>query len=125
MYNSRPGDTFTTGTIKQRLFGTAQPKARRFVLSTIARGIGLVTHGELFIRILTESSGRSRDFALEVVEEMRSSLNGQDIFDVELSDREAESVLAEVRKEKQLIVQWLLEGYYRALLKIRYPEGRA
>ena len=84
-----------------------------------------MTHGELFIRILTESSGRSRDFALEVVEEMRSSLNGQDIFDVELSDREAESVLAEVRKEKQLIVQWLLEGYYRALLKIRYPEGRA
>lgn len=84
-----------------------------------------MTHGELFVRILTESSGKSRDFALEVVEEIKSSLHGQDIFDVEISPVEAERLLDELRKEKQLIVQWLLEGYYRTLLKIRDPQGSA
>ena len=84
-----------------------------------------MTHGELFVRILTEASGRSRDFALEVVEEIKTSLHGQDIFDVDISPAEAESVLADLRDERHLIVQWLLEGYYRALLKIREPQGRA
>lgn len=66
---------------------------------------------DVFIQILSEVSGRSKADLTEMLRlaaEARPEMNAG--FDKELSEEEAQSMLAKLRNEKEGIAAWLVQG---------------
>lgn len=76
-----------------------------------------MTNADVFIQIISEVSGRSKEDATETLRLFRQSHPGKDGFDKEQPDEKAEMLLAQLRPEKSGILNWLLAGRRRAEAK--------
>lgn len=72
------------------------------------------------VQILTEVSGKPKEFVTEIVGVIPSSKE----MDDDLPQGEGEELLEKLRQEKAGIFNWLLEGRRRALLKIHDSAAR-
>lgn len=73
-----------------------------------------MTRREVIIQILSEVSGKPKEFVVEVVSIVPQSKE----MDDELPHGEGEELLEKLRQEKAGIFNWLLKGRRRALLAI-------
>lgn len=69
-----------------------------------------MTHADVFVQILSEVTGHAEGDVREWLQTFRDNVPGSDKFDDELSDQEAEALLADFRKEKSGILNWALKG---------------
>jgi|GEM_PF-3188123 hypothetical protein len=81
--------------------------------------------GDIFIQIIHEVTGKPKEFAAEMLEIFKSMIPGPTKFDEEISDEEAESLLIELRKEKEGIAKFIIDGYLRFFLRKSPPSGSA
>jgi len=80
----------------------------------------VMTRAEVFIQILSEVSGRPKTEVAELLNSIREAQPG-DKFDEDLPDKDAALLMAELRKEKDGILIWLLDGAAR----VRKQTGEA
>jgi hypothetical protein len=74
-----------------------------------------MTNRDVMIQILTEVSGKSKEYVTEVV----SIVPYRKSFDSELPNDEANELLEKLRREKAGIMNWLIEGRRKMLADIR------
>lgn len=68
-----------------------------------------MTKADVFVQILHEVTGKSKEEVRTLLDEATAA-TGRAGFDEELTDEEAEQWLADLRKEKAGIMNWLLRG---------------
>lgn len=68
-----------------------------------------MTNQDIFIQIVSEVSGRPKEEIADLLAAIRRAHPGGK-WDKELSDKEAETLLVELRAEAPGILRWLVEG---------------
>lgn len=68
-----------------------------------------MTKADVFVQILHEVTGKPKEVVCSLLDEATKA-TGRAGFDDELDDAEAEQLLADLRKEKDGIMDWLLRG---------------
>ncbi len=85
-----------------------------------------MTRGEVITKVLSEVSGKpEREIAAFWKLGLASIPPEQHNFDEELSDADADALLAVLRKGKQGIADWIMKGHRDSVLMNAKPAGRA
>ena len=84
-----------------------------------------MTRKDIFIKIISELTKQPESYISGRVDLIRGAMPGGDRFDDELSDNEAQNLLAGLRKDKSGVLTWLMQGRLSFLLKHSEPAGRA
>lgn len=84
-----------------------------------------MTRADIFIQILSEVSGKPKEEISTLLEVFNAAFPGPNKFDEELTDDAAQKLLEGLRKEKDGIRQWLMEGYLQFVLASKPPAGHA
>ncbi len=72
-----------------------------------------MTYGDIMAQILSEVSGKPKDQVGELMETFKLSYPGKNKLDDEVPDDKAQQLLNDLRKEKDGIRLWLLQGALR------------
>ncbi len=68
-----------------------------------------MTKADVFVQILHEVTGKSKEEVRTMLDEATEA-TGRAGFDDEIDEAEAEQLLADLREEKEGIMNWLLQG---------------
>lgn len=80
---------------------------------------------DVFIQILHEVSGRPKDSIEGVLDAFLMKSGAPHMFNEEIAEAEYESLLENMRKEKDGINDWLMRGNLALILRHSDPKGSA
>lgn len=80
---------------------------------------------DVFIQILHEVSGKPKAAVDDILDAFLTTVPGQHKFDEEISAAEYEQLLNGLRKEKEGIAKWLIDGHQKFVLRNLPPKGSA
>ena len=76
-----------------------------------------MTRADIFSQILSEASGKPKTEIADMLEDFRIRMGDRDKFDEQVSEAEAQKLLAALRGELPGIRAWLAQGNRRANAK--------
>lgn len=85
----------------------------------------IMKRGDVIIQILHEVSGKPKEAVAAMLESFKATIPGLHRFDEEISVEEGERLIVELRKEKDGIAKWIIDGHHRFVLKNFPPGGSA
>ena len=85
-----------------------------------------MTRGDVFIQIFSELCGEPKKLIAEMLCVIKDSMPAEmHTFAEEISDAEAGRLIDELMQEKEVMLDWFLEGYRRFLLRTQTRQRDA